>query len=203
VNRQDDPDSTENPFAAGRVRPGSVPFRFAEGQSAAELVRRLAESGWWGQIIGPHGSGKSTLLATLIPLIRQLGRAVVLFELHDGRRDLPVGWKTKESAATSKVVVVDGYEQVGRLSRWRVRRWCRRHGCGLLITAHAPVGLPDLFRTTATLDLARELVRALQDRRRLHVADEDVVQSFARHGDNLREMLFDLYDLYEQRRRQV
>ena len=35
------------------------------------------------------------------------------------------------------------------------------------------------------------------------VTDEDVAERFARHGGNVREMLFDLYDLYETRRREA
>ena len=32
---------------------------------------------------------------------------------------------------------------------------------------------------------------------------EDVAGRFSRHGGDLRELLFELYDLYEQRRRQT
>src|SRR3989442_1545921 len=47
---------TSNPFSTRFIRPGVIPFVFADGQSPETLVEQLRQHHWWGQIIGPHGS---------------------------------------------------------------------------------------------------------------------------------------------------
>lgn len=196
----DQPESSENPFCSRRVRPGGSAYLFAPGESAAELVDRLRDHGWWGQIVGPHGSGKSALLAALKPAIETAGRQTVLIELHDGQRRLPPDFRRRLDAGRPTVLIVDGYEQLGLWQRQRLRRFCRRGGLGLLLTAHGPVGLPDLRHTSATLELAQQIVEHLQRSHPPLITAQDVAERFARHGGDLRELLFDLYDVYEVRR---
>ena len=197
----DQPSATENPFCSRRIRPGGIPYRFPSGQSASQLVDRLRRNGWWGQIVGPHGSGKSALLAALTPQIERAGRRTLLVELHDGQRRLPLDLKRAPQLDCSTVLFVDGYEQLGLWQRLKLKRFCRRAGVGLVLTAHAPVGLPKLCRTSVDLELARQIVEQLQHHHPSHVTAADVAERFAQHGGNLRELLFELYDLYEQRRR--
>jgi len=192
-----------NPFSSRRVRPGAIPYLFAGGESAAELIGRLEASGWWGQIVGPHGSGKSALLATLAPAIEATGRSTLRIELRDGCRRLPLDVRRAVADEGCQVVIVDGYEQLGRLARFGLKRLCRRAGLGLLVTAHADVGLPLLCRTTADLATAGQIVARLQQGTPSPVDTGDVAAAFARRGGNLREVLFDLYDLYEARRPNV
>jgi hypothetical protein len=89
---------------------------------------------------------------------------------------------------------------VGRWSRWRVKRLCRRRGWGLLATAHASVGLPELCRIAATPELAERIVGRLSAGQERPFAAEEVTECFVRRRGNLREVLFDLYDLHERRR---
>ena len=103
--------------------------------------------------------------------------------------------------AEPTVLIVDGYEQLGRLSRFRLKRFCRRGGLGLLVTSHRPVGLTDLYRLTAALKLLQHLVEQLQRDYPVHVTADEVAERFAENGGNVREVLFALYDLYETRRR--
>jgi hypothetical protein len=191
---------SENPFCTKRVRPGAVPFLFPDGHNAETLIRRLQQNGWWGQIVGAHGAGKSALLATLIPAIESAGRHAFLVELHDGQRRLPRDFDRDCRHQPATVIVVDGYEQLSRWRRWRLKRHCRRHGWGLLVTAHAHVGLLDLCQIAATPDLAQQIVGQLMDGRVSPFTATELAECFARHGGNLRETLFDLYDLYEQKR---
>jgi len=177
-----------------------MPFRFPAGETAAGLVRRLRQNGWWGQIVGPHGSGKSALLATLIPAIEEAGRHAFLVELHDAQRRLPLRLRHTPGPDSSTVLIVDGYEQLSRWQRFRVKRFCRCNGLGLLVTAHASVCLPDLCKTAPDLPLAQQIVAQLQAEYPPHVTPDDVARRFAHHAGDLRELLFDLYDLYEQRR---
>lgn len=190
------PGAASNPFSAGKVDPGSIPFCFPPGQSAAEIVGRLAAESWWGEIVGPHGSGKSTLLAALGPALAQAGRRPLVVTLHRGQRRLPPRVLPRRPSAATQIVV-DGYEQLGAWARWRLRRWCQKLHCGLLVTTHESVGLPTIYTTATTPELARYLARYLGGAS-LPIRDDQVDACFARHGGDLRETLFALYDLYER-----
>ena len=204
-------ETSENPFCTRRVRPGAIPFLFPPGEDAEMLVERLQRNGWRGEIIGAHGSGKSALLATLIPAIQRAGRHAALVELHDGQRRLPrdcPNFRVGENGAVPLdaafsaplVLVVDGYEQLSRWRRFLLKRRCRRRGWGLLATAHNSVGLPELCRTAATPAVAEQIVGRLLIGQASPFAPSELAECLARRGGNLRETLFDLYDLYEQRR---
>jgi len=188
----------ENPFCTRRIRPGAMPHLFPSGLSAQCLVDRLHDADWWGEIIGPHGSGKSSLLAAIIPAIERAGRATLLVELHDGQRRLPIDLSNDGRLSPPAVVIVDGYEQLNRWNRSRLKRCCRNRKLGLLVTAHQSVGLPFLFQTEPSVALAEEIVaQLLRDRDPLDASA--IQQSYARHHGDFREMLFDLYDLCEPR----
>jgi len=185
----------ENPFCTRRVRPGAIAYLFPEGMDAQRLVARLAANGWRGQIVGPHGSGKSTLLAALVPELQRAGRKVLQIRLHDGQRRLPIDWSRAE-VGPATVVIVDGYEQLGLLSRWRLKRQCRRRRAGLLVASHAPVGLPVLFRTEVTPAQAEAIVALLLAGGDAPPPPDVLAACLSRHRGNLREVLFELYDQY-------
>ncbi len=188
----------ENPFCSRRIRPGAMPYLFPPGQSAQDLVAVLRRADWWGEIIGPHGSGKSALLAACTAVLDQAGRPTRLVALHDGQRRLPPGLTDDRQLAPSTVVMVDGYEQLSWWSRWRLKGRCRRGGLGLLVTAHRTVGLPRIAQTAPSLELAERIVAQLTADRRPPVDSGSIRECYARHRGNLREVLFDLYDLTEQ-----
>jgi hypothetical protein len=196
-----------NPFATRATRSGRVLYQFPAGASIAGLIECLRTAGWWGQIVGPHGSGKSTLLAALLPeLARQTGPPVVA-RLHASNRQLPacveVALRSGRSAPAVplRVLVIDGYEQLSLWQRLRLNHRCRRQGRGLLVTAHRPLlGLPILYRTCATPETAWGVVRYLLREEPDLLAPADVAARLARHGGDVRELLFELYDWYEARR---
>jgi hypothetical protein len=179
------------------VRPGAFGYLFRAGETADGLVRQLAESGWRGQIVGPHGSGKSTMVASLLPAFERAGRRACVFALHDGQRKMPRAWMAQARALQARLIVVDGYEQLNWLSRTVLKRRCARAGWGLLVTAHADVNLPTLARIEPDVAIAQAVVARLlppgeaMDR-------EMVAESFAAANGNMREMLFALYDRYER-----
>ena len=210
-----------NPFATRWIRPGAIAYQFPAGISAEQLVERLGQQCWRGQIVGSHGSGKTTLLHALIPPLQRAGRHVEHFTLHNGQRRLPVDAHRRSAWNSRTLVLVDGYEQLGRWHRFWLCWTCRRCGGGLLVTAHRGVGLPDLFQTAVTTESARRIVADLlpadSDIADLDIADSDIADSdiansdiiapddvarcLSQHGGNLRETLLALYDLFEQRRR--
>jgi hypothetical protein len=192
-----DPIVNSNPFSTRFVRPGAIPFVFNGGETARTVVSRLRGQNWWGEIIGRHGTGKSTLVAALLPELKSMGGEPRLHSLHDGvvRFEELTARALRLDAAV--VLIVDGYEQLSLWQKFRVRRACRRAGCGLVVTAHKPSGLPALYRTVATPEVAGRVFATLTAERPALVTSSDLQQSFAARNGNLREALFDMYDLHE------
>ena len=80
----------------------------------------------------------------------------------------------------------------------------RRRGYGLLVTSHTPAGFPTLYRFQSDRAAAHTVVEwLLRDRppTAKSVTWADVDQAFDAAGGNIRETLFRLYDVYEERRR--
>ena len=138
------------------------------------------------------------VLAAVIPAIERAGRSTLLVELHDGQRRLPFDLSRDRRLVPTTVVVVDGYEQLSCWSLARLKRVCRSHGLGLLVTAHASAGLPPVAETASSLDLAEPIVARLTAHGSVPLDAASIGLCYVRHDGNLREMLFDLYDLAEQ-----
>lgn len=191
--------SVDNPFSTRHVKPGAIPYVFPAGENLGTLVARLRRNAWRGQLVGPHGSGKSTLLAALRPVLEHCGRRPLCVALHDGQRRLPLELEWPSATDASTIAVVDGYEQLSRWNRWRLKRRCRARGWGLLVTSHRDAGLPDLLRTTIEVDRAVAIVGRLLAGAPGLIGAEEITQCFARHHGDMREMLMELYDRYEER----
>lgn len=187
-----------NPFATRFTRPGAIEFLFPPGESAQGLVDRLRDQGWQGGIVGPHGAGKSTLLATLNEPLNVAGRNVVQATLHQGETDLPQSLDDWRRWTPATQVIVDGYEQLTWWSRSKLARRIRDRQAGLLATSHAPTGLPLLISVEPRLDAAQEVVRHLLPDESM-VKTSDIEQHFRACDGNIREMLFQLYDVYQAR----
>jgi hypothetical protein len=186
-----------NPFSTRFTHPGRLPFLFGddEKETLGSLLARLRATGLRGEIVGPHGSGKTTLLSHLVETLKGDGISPAVFALSDGQRRMPDGWRRE--VAQASLVIIDGYEQLGRLSRWRLRRCCRRQKLGLLVTAHAPTGLPTLYRTRPSIDVARQVVHELLPPGVPPPSDDELSHLFDMFHGNLREVLFALYDRFE------
>ena len=197
-------DRIVNPFATRCVRPGALPYRFPDGGNAEQLIEKLTANEWRGAIIGPHGTGKSTLLAELKPCIERAGWRVEMIALHDGQRRLPPAVWPALNREMQCFVIVDGFEQLGWWSRRRLFRSCRANECGLLVTAHrsdALAGLPVIYQTAGDLEIVQHLVDDLLPFHGGKIHPNDVATVFRAHQGNVRETMFALYELFEQRRR--
>jgi hypothetical protein len=191
-----------NPFCAARLRPGTIDFIFEPGNSLDRLVDVLQSNAWRGQIAGGHGTGKSTLLAALMPAIEKRGRSVTAITLAAGRRNLPREFfASLRLAADPPVAVVDGFEQLHLWNRFLLKRFCLVHSVGLVVASHRTASLSTLYQTTVDEPRGWRVVQRLQDGFPPRIQLADVVARLARREGNLREALFDLYDLYEQRSR--
>jgi len=192
-----------NPFSTRAVRPGAIDYQFPPDDSLDRCISRLEHHGWWGEIIGPHGAGKSTLVESLHAALGDVGRTVIGCTLTRGQRRLPLALRANAAWDKRTQVVVDGYEQLGWWQRSSLKRTCRRLGCGLLITAHTSCGLPTVFRAQTSLEQTTRLVSSLLPRHAVsYISTADIEDAFSRHGGNIREVLFDLYDRYERQSRQ-
>jgi hypothetical protein len=185
-----------NPFSTRYVRPGALPYLFPDGVTCQTLLDRLQQNQGRGQITGAHGTGKSTLVQALLSALTKAGRSYQLVELHDRQSWLPPhAWL---AIRRNGILIIDGYEQLNWWNRFWVRFACCCLGSGLLVTAHTNVGLPTIWHTEATPELAEQIIDRLDNSK--HVS-EGVPQLLARHQGNLRDVLFELYDRHEESRR--
>jgi energy-coupling factor transporter ATP-binding protein EcfA2 len=196
------PSRRVNPFATCWTRPGALSFRFSNGQSVEQLISQLAAQQWNGAIVGPHGSGKSTLLESLKRVIAAAGRTIQAISLRDGQRRLPRDFFATWASDSNAVVIIDGYEQLGWPARLHLSLRCFATGVGLLVTSHRPIRIPTLIRLAPDRQLIEQLVCRLCAEVSTTITRADIAASHACHGSNVREILFDLYDRHEQRRRE-
>jgi hypothetical protein len=191
-----------NPFASRHIRPGAIPYFFAEGLDAPTLVARLCEHGWRGAVVGPHGSGKSTLLAALGPHLFSAGCRSRPIALHDGQRRLPSCFWSTRSIDTPAIdlAIIDGYEQLVWTERARLWLWSQGRHRGLLVTSHCRTRLPTLLATAVSSETVARVVGHLLKSAREPLVAHLAARLAARDG-NLRALLFDLYDDHERERR--
>ena len=109
-SRSDDPSRHNNPFATCWTRPGAIAFRFSRRRKCHGDCR----ANWRLRTGGPKSSAHTA--AANRHFWRRCGRC----------------WKKR----ADQFDIVDGYEQLGRLPGWRLRRRCRREGAGLTVTSH-------------------------------------------------------------------
>jgi hypothetical protein len=193
--------AASNPFSAARVRPGAIEYQFPDGNTCSSILQRLALHGWWGQVVGPHGSGKSTLVASLASHWKNFNRKPLEITLHDRQRRLERGFWQQPDINAATQIIVDGYEQLSWPQRARLKRFCRRRRCGLLVTSHRSVGLPTVYQTRTELQIIEAIVERLTVEHDWHIAPHTLSQLITSHGGNVREVLFELYDLYESQRK--
>ena len=67
------------------------------------------------------------------------------------------------------------------------------------MTAHADRGLPTIYRTHPSADLAQRVVEALLPQGDAVLAAADVAAAYGKSGGNMRETLFTLFDVYQER----
>jgi hypothetical protein len=194
-----------NPFATRHVRPGSiVPL---DGRGAPLdiplLVGRLRRSGGTGAIVGPHGSGKSTLLLRLAAEIEAGGTRVERVRVR-GWRDVVRTLVACRAAGRNGTVCIDGWERLAGPLRRLVRLLARVTGRALVVTMHRRDSMPELATCGTTAGLLAAIVDRLPGRADWYgrlIGAEDIRAAFEhRHGD-VREALFDLYDVFERRAR--
>jgi hypothetical protein len=174
--------TSSNPFATRHFAPGQIPFFFPAPHSLDSLSNQLmSQKAFRWAIIGPHGSGKSTLIAHLLsnPNLRNAFPANTLLRLDSSTSKLPRWWfwmqRTRASLASAQK-------------------------CKLLITTHQKhASFNTLWETSIDSQIEQHVLSMILQSENATKFDE-LLQSDAwrssrnRHGYNLRESLFDMYD---------
>lgn len=172
-----------NPFSAKRFAPGVLPW-IGEGE-IERLLDAACTPGARLQILGPHGSGKSTLLVHLERAARARGVRTVRFR---GSRGLVL-------PRPGTLVLADEAEEMGR-PQWT---WLRLFATSLVVTAHRDLGFVTLVERRVDVATLRAIVALLAPEHR--PGDDDLRALLARHDENVREVLFELYDRFELKAR--
>lgn len=185
--------AADNPFRVQRLH--SLAFR-PQGIDWPALMHRLNGLGRRAAIVGPEGTGKTTLLRELGGRLKQQGYRTRWLQVGRDRR-LPrraLAEATTDLGARD-VVLFDGAGHLLPPRWWWLRRRCRDAG-GLIITAHFGRRLPVLLRTRTDAALLCSLIaELLPDVSPAHwPADPQAL--LHRHGGNVREALFELYDRF-------
>jgi hypothetical protein len=191
-------EGSANPFSTRHTRPGALAYLFPPGDSLDGVFGRLFAATGPCEIIGPHGAGKSTLVATLADAIAARGSETLVLRPIESR--LPPEATRIEELPRDAVVFFDGYEQLSRWTRGRLRKACERRGARLVVTGHESFGLTPLVNVQPDLATAQRVVRSLVGGRTSAICEADVEKAYTATGGNLRETLFVLYDLVERSR---
>ena len=193
-----------NPFETRWTKPGQMTFLPNGFTSISELAAQIVKNTPRCEILGEHGVGKSSLLRALQSHLDQqsisnhLAYACGEFP-HDGP---PLKFAAvKLLLRESDVLFVDGFEQLSWWTRRRIIGYSEKHNHSLIIACHQTQRLPCLVHLAAAETLVLKLVLSLQQAQQADevVAASDVRELYQRFGNNVRELLFACYDLYEKR----
>ena len=103
--------------------------------------------------------------------------------------------------AVVRPVIPAGYDELNWFRRWRLSRKCRRRGWGLLVTSHRDIRIPTLIRTSVSRMQAITIVKELTEEWPVDwsvQAARQVDSLLEEHDGNMREVLFALYDRFDE-----
>jgi hypothetical protein len=199
---------TPNPFSTRFIQPGAISYRRFDGGSLTELAERFLELPTKRAIIfGPHGSGKSTLVASLVDQWNRLRPQQKIHQLRFTTSESPT--RSLNAAlrlwTPASIVILDGYEQLRFWSRTKITWHAKYRSIRILATAHRLIpGFVPLWQTSVCHLSSHWVIEHLlaetsnpESAARLLDSD-DWKRSRAKHGQNLRESLFDMYDWWQR-----
>ncbi|MCA8986980.1 MAG: hypothetical protein KDA78_05035 [Planctomycetaceae bacterium] len=183
----------ENPFATRHLE--AVPFLWHD-ISFEELWQRVESAAGPAVIVAPHGHGKTTLMEALEKELRQREYSIEWIRLRENRRRIPRAQSRswRERAHEKVILFLDGAEQLN-LFRWRRFLWQKPPGWKLLVTSHVPGYGKTVYRCQTSVDLLRSILDhlPLSEQQKENAPLKLIYES---HQGNLRDCLFELYDLY-------
>ncbi|OYP37949.1 hypothetical protein [Rhodopirellula sp. MGV] len=211
-----------NPFSTSFIAPTQVRYRFNHGVSGTNpqtidmhlegLLATLKKTRR-GVILGPHGTGKSTLLHTFLPKLQQCYPMVAFDQINN---DPSVGWigRVKERLRAGQrilkelaglprdgLLIVDGWEQLYRVSRLRAIRAAAAKKLTLLATSHQRMtGWTTIHETKATQKMVQSLAGDLLEDTPYELrkmVDSHLKKCRVTPKTNVRDLWFEMYDLIE------
>ena len=189
-----------NPFATRHTAPGRLPPRGGRGEPLdLEPLLDRARAAGMAAIVGPHGAGKTNLLTALAARLDEAGLLAGLVRPRS-RADGVAVFRAVRAASPGATLCIDSWETLGPALALVIRWTARRRRVGLLVTTHGSAGMPALMRCETTPELLTRLVADLPPHGGL-IRHDDVEDAFLRHGGDVREALYDLYDRFERRAR--
>jgi hypothetical protein len=194
-----------NPFSTRFFQPGAIPFHFGEKGSLEELMQSADQPGRCFLIVGPHGTGKSTLLQHLrhSVLLARSSDSVLFFSC---RKELDLTWQEQpdwKAIESAEWAFIDGLEQVSAFRRMRILQQAKRRGLRCVATSHRMhLGFVALWKTQMDPLVEQHVVMQLlagypEEVIQQAIASEHWKRSRMRHGSNMRESLFDMYDWWQ------
>ena len=195
--------SSENPFSSAISGPAPQPIAFRRGQPLTILSRDCAAVDGAARSSARTARENRPYWLNSSPLWNKPVNAWFCSNCTTASADAADWRRQTESSKSSTVpiVVVDGYEQLGGWTRFWLKSYCRRKHLGLLVTSHNSVGLPEIFHTLVTPEIAAQIVGQLLQRGKMAISKEIVADLLSRHQGDMREVLFDLYDRFEEQRK--
>ena len=189
----------DNPLRVERIErligfePGWV------GTDWDRLLDRLHSHSGRGAVVGPHGSGKTTLLGSLAIKLAARDPAVIVHQLRlanqpDMRFSRHHLVELQAAASGGAWIMIDGAEQIGPL-QWQSVRRVTAAARGLVITRHRRGRLPLLLRTYTTPEMLERCLEKLLKPGSVPPGPGGVKALWQRHRGNLREALWEVYDL--------
>jgi len=166
------------------------------------LADRLAAHDWRGELVGPHGAGKSTLLHDLLIEAERRNIRVVRSRLADDTGsarlagDLAKSFLQRLHRRQPVVLAVDSAERLGRIGWLALRMATRAARIGLLVTGHAQRHHGVLVAVKPRLGQVEQLAERLAGPQASAYRNL-VPDLLKKHDGNVREVLFALYDRYE------
>lgn len=198
-----------NPFSSRFIRPGARRYFFPPKESITSVLERLFEKRVV-QIVGPHGSGKSTLVEMICQSIDSEFAKFVIPSSCDKNHAFKEVHNKIAASSRDQLLIVDGIEQLKTSHRRRIIAKCRKQRLFLLVTTHESVGIDTLIQTATSLNVFRQIVDDMLNGRLDSVSGDadlieisDIERAFKNSFPDLREALFELYDVFERRRSAV
>lgn len=211
-----------NPFSTSFIAPSQVVYRFNTGVSGAnpqtvdahlEALLGKLRAGRRSLIVGPHGTGKSTLLHTFLPKLQRSFPKVAFHQLSNDP-SMGIAKRVSERLKSGKrvrsellelpkegLLVVDGWEQLTRSSRWRITKSAVARKLLLLSTCHCRLpGWTLLHETKSTPKLIQSLAGDLLNDSPHEIrkmVDVDLKNRNLTSTTNVRDLWFEMYDKVE------
>ena len=194
-----------NPFSTRHTSPGRIESLDRDGNplEPGRLLDDLAGLGGRAAIRGRHGSGKTTLLLRLADAAERRGERVVRLRVHSPW-DLAIILRAFLGGRSGSLVCIDSWEKLGGPAAALTQLLAGLWGIRIIVTTHGGCGLPTLAACETSPALLAAIVRRLPARDAwadVVIGDDDVAAAFERASGDVREALFMLYDLFEDRSR--